>query len=315
MVRKSLRTFNVTPGYFVGASGDFNNDGYADLVFTSANRDLYLWTNDQNGGFTSRYMGTYPSQWQLVGAGDINGDGYDDLLWLDPSDCQFAYWLMQGGTRIGYKIINIACGYYPMGIGYYTPSNRLSILWTSAAHDLYIWDSTGDDFKRYNLSDIGHTGFGYLLDIKHMWAIGGGFMGKDIGIEWYESTNEADPGYNVPGGVGFGFTLSRDFDADGNQIGYEEKLSWSGGVGETPVSGGYLLQGLSTNATALYILDATNSGLTTDGLPYGDPTYASNAPYVDLAPHVDTWIYPTGWYVVGAPGNGTAAVSTTPASK
>src|SRR5581483_10844225 len=109
VTQTGAHAFSVIPGYFVGAIGDFNNDGSADLVFTSANRDLVLWTNDRSGGFTPQAMGTYPSNWQLIGAGDVDGDGYDDLLWLDPSDCQFAYWTMHGAVRTGYKIIPVTC--------------------------------------------------------------------------------------------------------------------------------------------------------------------------------------------------------------
>jgi hypothetical protein len=110
VTRIGTKTYNVTPGYFVGAVGDLNGDGLADLVFTSNNDDLYLWTNNGNGTFTSTSLGTYPAGWTLVGAGDIDGDGQDDLLWINRSQCEFGYWLMKNGVHTASKTINIACG-------------------------------------------------------------------------------------------------------------------------------------------------------------------------------------------------------------
>ncbi len=40
--------------------------------------------------------------------------------------------------------MSVTCGYYPISIGYYTPSNRLSVIWTNPAQDLQIWDSSGE---------------------------------------------------------------------------------------------------------------------------------------------------------------------------
>lgn len=290
VTRTGARAINVTRGYFVGASGDFNGDGFADLIFTSADRDLWLWTNDHNGGFTSTRIGSYPDAWQLVGAGDINGDGYDDLLWLDPSDCEFAYWTMQGGTRIGFKVIKAGCGYYPMGIGYYTPSNRLSILWTSAAHDLYIWDSTGSSFAA--------TDFTAQLSVPGAWAFGGGFMGQGMGVEEYYPDVDGH-GY----GTGYGSLYSRIFDARGNQTDFQGGLVWDGGARGGYGSGGYVIQGNSINLTGLYVIDPVNLQISTGGLSNSERAFTGNAP---SPPGDDRWTYPAGWFVVGAPANGTA---------
>ncbi|WP_158621153.1 FG-GAP repeat domain-containing protein [Dyella dinghuensis] len=300
------RTYTVTNGYFVGAVGDFNGDGYADLVFTSANRDLYLWTNNQHGGWTSTYITTYPSGWQLIGAGDINGDGYDDLLWLNPSACEFAYWTMQGVTRIGYKIIPVACGYYPVSIGYYTPTNRLSIVWTSAANDLYIWDSTGsgtggttgNGFNAYDLTS-------YVPAGSRLLAIGGGYEGQGIGLMYDELSTDGT--YDS----GQGWLLSRTFDANGNQTGTQLTSVWGGGLVNTSIgSAGYVIAGNGVNNTGIYYFDPKDMVISTAGLPDVNDFESGNAP----APPPDTsypfftsWSYTSGWWVVGALPNGTVA--------
>lgn len=284
--RISHRTFNVTPGYFVGAVGDFDGDGYADLVFTSANHDLWLWVNNEQGGWTSTRINNanYPSQWQLIGAGDIDGDGHDDLLWLDPSECKFGYWTMSGATIAGYHTIDITCGYYPISIGYYSPSNRLSILWTSAANDLYVWDSTGSGFKSYNLTPYVR----YYLTLTGTWAFGGGSGGRNMFIE----------AYGGPYAQYAGAQFIRTFDVNGNQTSVVKGSSFDQGVVGHPAVGTYLIQNNVTDPTSFYAIDQVNELLTTEGLlSPGAPSFQS----------YNSWTFPEGWFLVGAPANGTAA--------
>jgi hypothetical protein len=145
-VRDSYKIFNITPGYYIGAIGDFNGDRKADLIWTSTDNDLYLWEST-GASFQSTYIGTYPAGWQLVGAGDIDGDGDADLLWWNESACQFGYWIMHGATVARRTIINVACGYHIAAIGHFMQTTHVDLLWTSAAHDLYLWAGSGSGFS------------------------------------------------------------------------------------------------------------------------------------------------------------------------
>ena len=73
------------PGAVQAITGDFNNDGWPDLMvlFGSGNEGLWLFLNDQKGGFTSKNLINFPpiygsSSFQLV---DINHDGKPDLIY------------------------------------------------------------------------------------------------------------------------------------------------------------------------------------------------------------------------------------------
>lgn len=285
------RVFGVTPGYLVGAVGDLTGDGYADLVFTSPARDLWLWTNSRTGGWRSTRIGSYPEAWQLVGAGDLDGDGNDDLLWLDPSDCQFGYWLMQGAKRKVARTMPVACGYYPIGVGYYSSSNRLSILWTSGMNDLFVWDSAPPGFRSYNLTPSVATAMGDA-NIGNLWAIGGGVAGRGIGFERRDGNGDA-----------FGGILDRSFDASGRETGRTVRTLWTGSLAANEAaSAGYLVQSGVQPGAGLYMIDAADHALGTGGLPTSDLMDTGPAPM----PPTTRWAYPVGWYVVGAPANGSA---------
>jgi hypothetical protein len=295
VTRVGSRTFNITPGYFVGAIGDLNGDGLADVVFTSNNDDLYLWTNNGAGGFTSKKLESYPAGWLLVGAGDIDGDGQDDLLWLNPSQCEFGYWLMKNGVHKSTKIIHITCGYYPLSLGYYTPTNRLSIIWTSALNDLYAWDSTGSGFVSYSLGGYGQS--------QTLVAFGGGYAGANMSL----ITDQAVPS-QPPVAIAYGGSLSRMFSASMKQMSYYTTPIWDGGVVLPLSSAGYLIEGRGVNLTGLIYQFAGNQQIGVCppvGGVYG--TYENGpAPIPATCP---TFAYPAGWYVIGAMANGIVPVA------
>lgn len=242
IIVSSTRRFSITPGYFIGAEGDTNGDGYADLVWTSAQHDLYFWINAKNGGFRSVYYGTYPSGWQLFGAGDVNGDGKDDLLWLNPTSCQLAYWLMDGTRRIGYRIIPYTCGYYPVAIGYFTPSNRISILWTSYRQDYWFWDSMGSGFASASIGIL------HAFDSPITLDIGGGSRGNGVRMSFADSASTLSDKYY----------LDRMFDASGRQTSYSIHLYSTGGTSPTVGTAGFVVEAGGVDQTNAIKMDTRN---------------------------------------------------------
>jgi hypothetical protein len=282
VTKLSSRTFNVSPGYFVGAIGDFNGDGLADLVLTSNNHDLLLWTNNGSGGFTSSSLGTYDAGWVLVGAGDVDGDGQDDLLWYNATACQFSYWLIKNSVIVERDTRTVTCGYYPISIGYYTPSNRLSIVWTSAAQDLQIWDSGSNEFASYSLGQYGPG--------STMIAFGGGYEGTQISTIYIASNQTA-----------FGLEIDRSFDQNKQQTGWQATDWWLDSSYQLPwSSAGFLIEGRGTNMTGvIYQHGALQLEVCP---PLGGAGYESTpAPMPNTCP---SFSIPYGWKVIGAMANG-----------
>jgi hypothetical protein len=284
VTRTGARTVNVTPGYYVAATGDFNGDGKVDLIWTSANHDIYLWTGTGTG-FQSTFIDNYPAGWQLIGAGHIDGDGSPDLLWWNASTNQFGYWLMKNGKRVGLKTINVTPGYNLVAIGYYTPTKRLSLLWASPSGDVYDWDSQGDSFTSYYVGNIRNKD-------GSAWAIDG-IAYRGGGLIDIQTVGASEQQY---------YSWSRQFDAQG----YPTSATFSnpefGGRFPNSHIGGFIYDNIWTGAYQ------TPSFVFTD-ISYVDPSlfniYA-NGPYeqaVENSTDSFSTTYPQGWYLIGAKSN------------
>ncbi|WP_235205281.1 FG-GAP repeat domain-containing protein [Oleiagrimonas soli] len=287
--RAALRTFQVTMGYMIGALGDFNGDNRVDLVWTSANDDLYLWSSS-GSGFRSTMIGTYPDGWKLLGAVDINGDGHPDLLWKNEATHQFGYWLMNGSKRIGVRTFDITPGYRIVAIGYFGQARRASLVWEGQDGDFYDWDAqSSGGFHSYFIGNLARAGDTYHLDAAFI-------MGQEndqypsLWLVTLDSTEGHEESYSWDRVMDDqGHVLSNTL-YDGTTGGWFPNSHRSGAIYYRPF-GTYsahpmsIMTGRGDYMPYPQVVEVSN-------INFESPTFSSSSFYKSL---------PIDWYVVGAP--------------
>src|SRR5262249_44198294 len=107
----SVVTIDQNPGApWHAIAGDFNGDGQAGLLLTTASGNAAMWedfatTSPGHGAFA--VQGNLPSNgpsWHAKAVADFDGDNKDDILWVNDSGLA-AVWLMDGlQIKAGYNI-------------------------------------------------------------------------------------------------------------------------------------------------------------------------------------------------------------------
>jgi hypothetical protein len=91
----------IGTAYRAAAVGDFNGDGYSDVMWRNINTgDNIIWL--QHGTVTQAGSGAVSpvadSNWNVAAVGDYNADGKDDIVWRNDVTGDTSIWMLNGAA-------------------------------------------------------------------------------------------------------------------------------------------------------------------------------------------------------------------------
>jgi hypothetical protein len=148
ILNQSTSFVGSVPTYWsVVGTGDFNGDGYADILWRDTSGNVAIW--EMNGtsvlNQSAAAVGNVSTSWSVVGTGDFNGDGYSDILWRDTSG-NVAIWEMNGTSILNQGatfVANMPTNWSVVETGDFNGDGKADILWRDTSGDVAIWEMNG----------------------------------------------------------------------------------------------------------------------------------------------------------------------------
>lgn len=138
----SSQTIDTGYGSFthVVNAGDWNGDGYADVIARTSRQRLILYRGTSTGGFTTGTdLGLVSNHKNITGVGDVNGDRYPDLMAINTRGRAY---LIYGNGRTGYTSYTKVAGSWSnrdwlRGVGDVNGDKRMDVV-TRVGDRLYL---------------------------------------------------------------------------------------------------------------------------------------------------------------------------------
>ena len=143
--RRSARASlgNPGPSWHVKGAGDFNGDGFADILWQNDSGEVAIWEMNGTSGDRRRRLGNPGPDWHAKGTGDFNGDGRADILWQNDSG-EAAIWEMNGTAVIGARQSRQSrAGLARHGHRRLQHDGRSDILWQNSSGEVVTWEMNG----------------------------------------------------------------------------------------------------------------------------------------------------------------------------
>jgi hypothetical protein len=141
-----IRCYDL-PGWKIIATGDFNGDGKADILWrNSTTGQVVAWLMNGSTLLSPQDVSWPDPIWQLIGTGDLNGDGTTDLVWQNTTTGDVVVWFMNGGGIVGSQWL----GRVPLsswkfaGTGDFDGDGNSDVLWrNTSTGEVVIWFMNG----------------------------------------------------------------------------------------------------------------------------------------------------------------------------
>ncbi|PWB64627.1 MAG: hypothetical protein C3F17_06425 [Bradyrhizobiaceae bacterium] len=209
-------------GWKVEAVGDFDHNGYSDILWRhSTSHYAGAWLMDGAGFMGWQGYGTVESSWEAAGAGDFNGDGSEDMLWRTPNGIT-EVWFMANGSVSHRSVLGSAASEWRVeAIGDFNGDGTDDIFWVNAftrsagawlinngAFDSYRhYGSFASSWQVHGATDFDGSGTDDILfSNASLASLGAWMLGAGGSVTW-SSFGSLTPGYLV-GAIG-------DYDGDG----------------------------------------------------------------------------------------------------
>jgi poly(3-hydroxybutyrate) depolymerase len=155
----------VATTWSIVGTGDFNGDGFGDILWRNTNGDTSIWLMTANGTqvqvLSTNSLGFTPTSWTIVGTGDFNGDGKSDILWHNTNG-DTSIWLMTANGTQMQVLSTTDFGLIPTSwnvavTGDFNGDGKSDILWRNANGDTLIWFMTpnGTQMQVLSVTDLG----------------------------------------------------------------------------------------------------------------------------------------------------------------
>ena len=129
-------------GWNVSATGDFDNDGKSDILWSrqdGVNIDYVVSLIDGTTILSSTLVASVPAEWQVVGTGDFDHDGKADLLWRNTTTGDTVVSLMNGASiQSSVFIGRIPLDWKIIGIGDFDGDGKADLLWQNPSTNDYV---------------------------------------------------------------------------------------------------------------------------------------------------------------------------------